>query len=909
MRFSLVCCVLAAALETTGARAAANLGTLSGTVTAPNGAAIGGATVVVTGPANRTTASDARGAFSVALPPGEYRVEVTKGGFAPAVVDEVTIFTGESHPLAIEMRPAGLNSLLSIAAVRSTRGTSLNTTAAAASYVPGQAFANLANPQINDVLQRQPDAVIQRMGSQPDTSIVLGGVQPYETQVLIDGHPISMGQYGVWLSEYFNAFLVAGIETQTGPGNTTPFAATVVGGTANILTPGFTQTPTVDATIGSDSYQSQFSNLLVSGSEGKLQYVAGAGYGSNNGPYFQTDHCVFLPQNPGYSNTPQSAGIVQFCGDASGSLFTKGEVAKVRYNFSQVTSLDLGFVGSQGGFLPQGTAYGQYIGPTKVLGCYNAPNYKPATPLCTNPADSDLIGKTIPGYLWYPGSNVYSNQPIFTAQLRSTLGDVTVLDRPYAGNIERIVDGAAENGFPYAYGIPGKQFETYCNAGFNHHLYEVVVADGLQECQQSQFSELERDRLYGNTLSLARPFGESQLTFTWDYHGDNTFAYYNTPSQIATPNTTERYNTVSLVGDLAAARNLRVEAGLYDTTWRLAGSQPQPGASPPAPLVGLTRSTSRFDLHVGLIYQPHGNVVYRAAFGTSETYPFANQVSGEPQLTPNSATFPGGFVTEKNAFLNPETSTAFDAGGDVRLRDGSTVSLDATRTEIYDVFENLTQPNAIAVPGQPIGLALIRPINAAELTAQMLAVRYNNQPRTGIGYYGALAVESSQVNGIPASFYLGAAKCVPGYTTFCGVLPANGQQICGFGQATPGTPTCIPYLKGYGQISYAFRNGAYAGLGMDFEGKNNAYFQPPFVQLDLTLRNPVTELMDVAVSVQNLLNTNNFFNLPQPGAGVTTVVGVKGGVLSQSPSSMIPAPPRTVRVQLHWHFAGGHARP
>jgi outer membrane receptor protein involved in Fe transport len=284
-------------------------------------------------------------------------------------------------------------------------------------------------------------------------------------------------------------------------------------------------------------------------------------------------------------------------------------------------------------------------------------------------------------------------------------------------------------------------------------------------------------------------------------------------------------------------------------------------------------------------------------------------VSGEPALTRSSATFPSGFVTEKNPFLDPETSTGFDLGGDARLRDGGLLSLDLSRTEIYNVFEDLTTPNAVPVKGQPIGLALIRPINAAELTARMVKVRYAKRPRLGLGYNATLALESSQVNGIPASFYLGVPTCQAGQTALCGVLPANGQQICGFGQATPGTPTCIPYLKGYAQVTYAFRDGSSAELGMDLEGKNNAYFQPPFVQFDLSLSNPVSPLLDVQVSVQNLLNTNNFYNLPAPGEGVTTVVGVQGGSLSQSPSYLIPAPPRTLRVQLNWHSARAHAQP
>src|ERR1019366_1710771 len=111
-----------------------------------------------------------------------------------------------------------------------------------------------ANPQINDVLQRVPDVTLQHMGSQPDVSIVLGGVQPYETQVLIDGHPLALGQYGVWTSQYFPSYLIGGVETQSGPGNTTPFANIAVGGTVNLQTVDFTRRTTAEFTTGIDTF-------------------------------------------------------------------------------------------------------------------------------------------------------------------------------------------------------------------------------------------------------------------------------------------------------------------------------------------------------------------------------------------------------------------------------------------------------------------------------------------------------------------------------------------------------------------------------------------------------------------------------------------------------------------------------
>ena len=887
------------------AYAQATTGTLNGTVLEASGAPVSAARVSINGPQNVTTVTDAHGKFSAMLAPGVYNVDVTKGGFVPAHYDDVAIFSGETLPLTVSLLRADLSTLRTIATVTTSRGSSINTGTAAVDTITAAAIQNYPDPQINDLLQHVPDLTIQHMGSQPDTTIVLGGAQPYETQVLIDGHPLALGQYGVWISEYFPSFLLNNVETQTGPGNTTPFANTAVGGTANLVTDPFTQAYHASLTVGVDNYQSQFSHFLASGALGKLQYVAGIGYGSENGPYFQGNECVVSP-NPANS----AEGIVQFCGDSSASLFNKGEVFKLRYNFSQSTAFDVGFIGAQGGYLPQGTSYGQYLGRMTIEPCYNQNNYAgdyggtpiaPTAQYCTNPANSNLIGKTINAYAWYPGSNVYYNQPIFDAQLRQAIGNDTLLIRPYAGNINWIIDGSGEAYYPYAFSAPGisgtaqANFEQTCNndnfLGQINTYPTATFVNGQEECYQAPFSELEQDKLYGTTVSYLHPFGNSLLNFTYDFHGDNVFAYYNDPSDVAVPNTLERFTTFSLSGDLAVARNVIANVGLYDTLWHLTGSQPAPGGT--GALVGLDRTLSRFDPHIGLAFQPRGGLSYRAAFGTSETYPFAGQVSGIPFNTPPSATFPNGYVTQKNPDLNPEVAIEYSIGADKRFRNGSVLGVDLQDTTIHNVFETLSTPDFFAT-----GEALVQPINAARLEAKLATIHYRYDPRLGLGYNLSFAFESS-IATIPESFYLGGLP----------TLPANGQQICSIGNATPGTTTCIPYMKGYGQLTYTFRDDTFMALGDDFEGKNNTYFQPPFMQFDFTARRPLSRTLDVQVSVQNLLNTNDFYYLPEPGKGVAQPAAACvnagancGGLyLTTLSTALIPAPPRTIRLQLNWH--------
>jgi hypothetical protein len=905
------------------------IGTVQGTVKGSGGAPVAGAQVTLSGPARYSATTDSQGSFSFSVQPGVYNLSVTKGGYVPATENDLAIFSGESVPLQIVLTVADLSSLRTIASVSTgPRGSSINTGAAAISYLPAAAVQDLANPQINDVLQHLPDVTIQRIGSQPDTTIVLGGVQPYETQVLIDGHPLSLGEYGVWLSEYFSSFMLGGVETQVGPGNTTPFAATAVGGTANLLTPEYTAQPTANFVIGSDTYGSQYSNFLTTGSVSKLSYVFGVGRGSNNGPFLNQTKCVVNPNDSGADNQPGAIGTVQFCGNSSGSLFTKGEILKLKYGFSSATSFELGFLGDQGGFLPQGTSYGQFLGMTTIVSCL------PGNPLsCNNPHNSSLVGQTIPAYAWYPGSNVEYNQPIFTGQFRTSIGNDTLLLRPYAGNIEQILDGAHEDRYPLYFSPSGTApsadptFEnctsttTTCNP-FEVGCYETfigqilgynktpTVVNGQEECYQTQFSEFEQDKLFGSTLTYLHPVGDNLFSFNYDFHNDNSYGYYNAdvPADVTVPDTTERYQTASLIGDLRATRTLGVKVGLYESSWSVTGSQNVTPYATPNPVSGLVpqiplhRTISRFDPHVALTYQPTSRISYRVAFGTSATFPFAGYLSGAPFYTPPSATSstiaPFGFVTFKEPYLNPETAAEFSLGMDMRVVPNGIFRVDLLDTNITNVFEQLVTPTAIAWPNTAGPAATVQPTNAARLDVQSATVGYYYIPRVGLGYNASMAFERSVVSGIPLQFYaLGPS------------LPANDQQTCGFGEATPGSTTCIPYMKGYFQVTYASPKGTYVGLGADFEGKNNVYFQPPFLQFDLTLKQPIIPSVEAQLTVQNLLNTNNFYYLPMPNAGVTTTTGYAPGpaggpfnyLQTTVPSTLVPAPPRTLRFQLRWH--------
>jgi outer membrane receptor protein involved in Fe transport len=872
---------------------------LQGSVRSGTGLPVAGATVKISGPSTSTTTTDGAGAFTLTVPQGIYTISVSRGGYNPAVLSNVVAVGGTTLPVTVTMNAQDLSSLRTIGSVSASSrgGSAINTGAASSSYVPAQTFANVANPQINNVLQRVPDVTLQHMGSQPDVSIVLGGVQPYETQVLIDGHPLALGQFGVWTSQYFPSYLVGGVETQSGPGNTTPFANIAVGGTVNLLTPGFTTRPTAEITSGVDNYASQYSNFLATGSAGKLQYVAGIGVSGINGPYYQTNKCVITPDNGGANdNQPGNTGVVQYCGDASGSFFSKGELGKLRYNFSPSTSFDVGFTGAWGGYQPQGTAWGTYLGATTIETCLKSDPSK-----CTNPANANLTGQTINGYGWYTGSSVYNNQWLYDAQLRTAVGNNTLLVRPYLGDIqpEVITGGTIQASYPSFFSPVGAAndpaalaaFQTSCTNNFSNLTNpggQTIIKNGQVECFGSAYQTYEQDKLYGTTFSFLHPFGNNLLDFSYDFHGQSTFAYINSPAGVSVPFTTDRYSTFSVTGDFNVIKNVGVKLGLYDTRWTVNGVKPISNTD--ATLIGFSRGISRFDPHFAVTFRPTGDVSYRAAVGSSATFPYVGQVSGlatyeqpAPSLGPPFAL--GGTLTKKNPDLEPEVSIAYNVGVDKRFGNASVLSFDLSDTIIHNVFESLT--TSVPLNGGLEGI--FSPVNVARLHAELATLRYSYAPRTGVGGNVSFAANRSILDGLP-----------PGFTG----PPTNSVQICGNGVAAPGIATCIPYLKAYGQLTYVSHGGQFLGLGVEYEGKNNSYFQPPFGLVDFTFRAPVRRSLEVLVGVENLLNTNVYSNasyLATPNAGTPVVAGNTDGSLGSFVPTLVSAPPRTVRLSVRLH--------
>ncbi len=165
-------------------------------------------------------------------------------------------------------------------------------------------------------------------------------------------------------------------------------------------------------------------------------------------------------------SAPSYTGLTQWTGDFTNNYQVQAELAKLRYRFSESTSVTFEYLGMQGQYYPQGGAYAAYDGQMTIGACENTSTAAGATGAsysstvqtnianCTTqskytaPYTFGQIGTTVPAYTWFPNSFIQNNEPHFMAEFRTSIGNDTLLFRPYTQVINRFISGDFENQYP-----------------------------------------------------------------------------------------------------------------------------------------------------------------------------------------------------------------------------------------------------------------------------------------------------------------------------------------------------------------------------------------------------------------------------------------------------------------------------
>ena len=400
------------------ATSAATTAVVSGVVHASSGAPLGGAQVELIGPTRLSKTTDAQGKFTFpAVPAGLYSLQVSKAGYALYRDDSVAAFIGETVTANVTLAESSFSSLQTIASVSTHNPgvAQINTSSAAISTISAQVFENQGTQQVTQVLNQTPGIFLTPYNpnnGNPNNNASPGSIQtpqirgalPYETESLIDGHPVSVGSAGTFSPTLINPFLLDNVEIVKGPGSMPAEINYAINGTVNYRTLDPTQTIQSEGTVASDKWggisvgykiTGQTKNhkigyaagYITDGAPGPLQnfrYQASAIplYGAAGLAVGPTGNLSVYNVNAGAGNQvigglPLGEGpppaawsqyglsetfaepVVGCCFQSDTGYHSTSELAKLVYNFSNSTSLKLSYLGGQS-MVGNGDASGTY---------------------------------------------------------------------------------------------------------------------------------------------------------------------------------------------------------------------------------------------------------------------------------------------------------------------------------------------------------------------------------------------------------------------------------------------------------------------------------------------------------------------------------------------------------------------
>ena len=885
-------------------------GSVSGSLHDVSGAPVAGATIAVRGAKSYYALSDAKGNFSVSdIAPGVYEIIVTKPGYQTATDTDYTVLAGQSQNVVVTMHAATFSSLRTIATVRAVGRGTFNTTPAAVNVVPAAAFADQGAVQVTRVLSQVPGVQISFPSSNANAAVPGGitvpnirGAGSFETATLIDGHPLSVGTYGDYVTTFLNSYMFSNTEVVKGPGATVP-VNDAIGGTLNFRTKDPTFKPTPDIAIGVTNHGGTFSNFGFSDTVGRLGLVMDIAtvddpspldnqqvYYNPNGALDTVTGKTLTPFNganttttlPGTSSSIQTIyPLVACCYNVQGQYSQTAELVKFRYKLSEATTAMVSYLGSQTFSDQNGNTGNLTLGTFSPLAGYTGS-------LATGGLGVNFL---------YPGGTEQevNNEPIFQGEVRSTLGRDTVLARYYHASILRQITEGNPNGTPslvtqtlYGSSCPGKIVANVCStAPIMYNGTPVTLAF------HNKYLQTEQDALSGISFLYLHPIGSNTLSLGIDQtistttsFSQSTYTNVNLPTGSA-----QKFTTFTLRGHFRINPKLSGYATLYENIY----NSTYPVSCPFAygysncaidgsnVTFGSTTNT-HFDDRFALTYRPDTNTSLRLSIGSAIAPPYLLLLSqiASPAATYNSST---GIATLRtnNGGIKPETAYGFDLGASFRMPKANAVAtVDLYQTNLFNKFFGQTYPSqytcsspniqctnsgAAVPPNTPVYYQSYVNLSNARFAGIEVGIR--SLRHVGLGYVVEGDLSRGYVYNLPPYFYCSTPgpNCVQNQNlNVIANQNFNGGGI-DYTSTITSMNTRLPYAQANLEVNYRSKGGIYAALGDSLEGNNNSFNRAPFGIGYVTLRVPLNKRFAVQVSGDNIFNAYTGL-FPVYGGGV-----------------------------------------
>jgi hypothetical protein len=269
---------------------------IRGTVRDESGNAIAGARIEAHGPVDAVATSDAGGSYDLRIPPGVYRIVVSKNRFETATQNALTVVgTGAVDDVTLSVLQSGLE-VIGGTSTTTTRN-HFNTTPAAVQTLSTQDFQDQGQESLARMLAEIPGVSTTTphqwtaggsLVNTPNTWVnpQIRGAMSYETAQTFDGFPLLSGD----ASAGFNVGLLttvglSGIDIVKGPGADSTTINSAVGGTINYRSLNPTPRHQFTASVSTDGYGGSIWKALDSGTLGRLGYALGYSAANSPGPF------------------------------------------------------------------------------------------------------------------------------------------------------------------------------------------------------------------------------------------------------------------------------------------------------------------------------------------------------------------------------------------------------------------------------------------------------------------------------------------------------------------------------------------------------------------------------------------------------------------------------------------------
>jgi len=730
--------------------------TLGGKITDSRGNPLAGATISAEGGGHSyraTTLSD--GTFSLSLPPGLYAITISHGGFQ-TVQNDLAVPAGGPLTINVPLSDQNLSSLQVIGRTSTSYNrTPFNVSESAVSTLPSVDIGIRQNPNLTDDVGEIPGVVASRtFSSTPNTDFVVRG-GALQTRVTIDGHPISSGTVGQWNTNYANSLIFQDVEVVKGSGLNGSIAGESAVGTVNLRTRDFTRNNTTGGTIGFDSYNGGLYNIFADVNflaNNRASLIVQKAFTGFNGPWggstqFRSGATAASTAGVATGQPTSFPGLTQWTGDFSNNFSTEAELVKLRYRFSETSSVTLEYLGLQGQYQPQGGSYAAYVGNMTIQACENGSAFQATLATClpnstyTAPYTFKNIGQVVNAYSWFPNSYIQDNEPTFAAEFRTAIGNDTLLFRPYTHLINRFISGTWENHYPgngggwfavtnvancqavevaptAAGGAKGPCFgvngapnsAAYVGTAAGQPPVQFATTSVAPNCSpvppftcfttptgfqndgtvgfSTPFSQPELDRLNGYTFSYIHPAGDNIYNFSFDYRKDYS-QFSSGDTSAAAPGCT------FVIGSVSGASAAAAQPGCSLVT--LAGKLPRSSISIPPTvsqygdfaLTGTFQLNPRLHLSVGNyfeIYKLNAQIENPAVLNQYATMPGVMNAGAAPvALIP---------VGQTVAHYDPHVGVEYRVNQGLSLRASAGSSITQPYPGLVSGFGSISIPNA-----------------------------------------------------------------------------------------------------------------------------------------------------------------------------------------------------------------------